>query len=270
MKEKYYGDFKQTNVKNDIDLHVESILIKGYTIVPNLFTHDELQLWRKKIDDIYIKQESEFGHDALLNIQELDVCRAPLLYDFSFIKLATPPIVLEIVKKILGSWYILNLQNAIINRSKTQHHQSSWHRDLPYQNHVISKPLAINSLIAIDDFSQETGATQLIPFTHKLETLPSDAYIEDNHVIANMSAGSAILFDSMVLHRGGVNSSNHIRRGVNQLYTKPILKQQYDFPKALGNKENLDEFTSQLLGYTSQVPIDDKEWRNSRKNKKKS
>jgi ectoine hydroxylase-related dioxygenase (phytanoyl-CoA dioxygenase family) len=129
---------------------------------------------------------------------------------------------------------------------------------------VISKPLAITALFAIDDFSEETGGTHVLPFTHKSEVLPSNSYIDSNRVVASASAGSAIIFDSMLFHRAGPNRSQVIRRGVNHVYTTPIIKQNYDFPRALGRQEDLDPFIARLLGYTSQVPLDDKVWRENR------
>lgn len=264
MKEKFYGGFQQANISDEIGGHVEEIAVKGFTVVKDLFTSAELEMWRQKIDSTYELQESEFGREALIAIQELDMCRAPLLYDFSFINLAAHPRILAIVQKMLGDWFILNLQNAIINRPGTEHHQSSWHRDLPYQNFVISRPLAINALFAIDEFSAETGGTQVVPFSHKSEVLPSDSYIENNRIVANAPAGSAIVFDPMLFHRAGSNSSQIIRRAVNHLYTTPIIKQQYDFPRALDNQADLDPMIARLLGMTSQVALDDKAWRNAR------
>lgn len=264
MEEKFYGYIEQTQVSDDVARYAEEIAVRGFTIIPNLFLSEELVKWRKKIDDVYYKQEVEFGRDSLIAIQEVDTCRAPLLYDFEFIRLATHPAVLSVVKKLLGDWFILNLQNAIINRPNQAHHQSSWHRDLPYQNWVISRPLAINALLAIDEFSEVTGGTYVVPFTHKTEVLPSDGYIAANRVVATAPAGSAIVFDSMLFHRAGTNKSQIIRRGVNHIYTVPIMKQQYDFPRALGERPEIDSTLAKLLGYTSQVPINDRVWREAR------
>lgn len=264
MKDKFYGGFQQTEASDEISQHAEEISIKGFTVLENVFSSEELELWRKKIDDTYAQQEKDFGREAMKSIQELDVCRAPLLYDQAFITMAAQPRILNLVQRFLGDWYILNLQNAVINRPGIEHHQSSWHRDLPYQNFVISKPLGINALFAIDEFSEKTGGTHLIPFSHKMEVLPSASYIEKNHLAVKVPAGSAIVFDCMLIHRAGVNQSQIVRRAVNHLYTTPIIKQQYDFPRALKNQSSFDPAIERLLGITAQVPLDDKAWRKAR------
>ncbi|PTY04036.1 phytanoyl-CoA dioxygenase family protein [Verrucomicrobia bacterium LW23] len=268
MTLKTYGGHRQYTLSSDIDQYLEEISINGYSIVTNVIPEEELPEWRLRIDNVYAQQETEFGRDALNDINELDMCRAPLLYNDAFVHMAANPFVLKVVQSILGDWFILNLQNAIINRPKIEHHQTSWHRDLPYQNFVISRPLAINALYAIDPFSVKTGGTTLLPFSHRREDLPSTEYLQKHQVVADAPPGSVILFDAMLFHRAGSNSSQDARRAVNHLYTAPILKQQYDLPKALNGKFADDAALARLLGYTSEVPLNDKAWRQARAKKR--
>ena len=263
-RERAYGRVEQSRADDEVARHAEEIAVKGFTILPGVFDPSALAQWRSAIDRVYQQQESEFGRAALEEMHEQDVCRAPLLYDFRFVELATPARVLELVRHFLGDWFILNLQNAVINRPALRHHQSAWHRDLPHQNFVISRPLAINALIAIDGFSEETGGTQVLPFSHRSERLPSDAYIRGHLQTVAAEAGSVIVFDSMLYHRAGANASGAVRRAVNLLYTAPIIKQQYDLPRALGERPELSPELQRLLGYTSQVPLDDRSWRRAR------
>ena len=267
MKESFYGAFNQVECNSQLDLYVEEIKTNGFTVIEEVLTKKELEKYRIKIDETYLKQENDFGSEELNSIKEKDMCRMPLKYDDYFINIATNNVVLEIAKRFLGEFYILGLQNAIINMPNEVHHQSSWHRDLPYQNFTISKPISINALFCIDDFSIETGGTTVVPYTHKMEVLPSDEYLQKHAVTAIAEAGSVIVFDSMLFHKAGYNSSNIIRRAVNHLYQIPILKQFYDFPKALNGKFSGNIFLKQLLGYTSQTPLDDVKWRENRINK---
>jgi ectoine hydroxylase-related dioxygenase (phytanoyl-CoA dioxygenase family) len=270
MKESSYGRVEQNRCEDEVARHAEEIAVKGYTVLPAVFTPTDLRSWRERIDAVYQLQEQEFGRAALEAIEEQDLARAPLLYDFSFVELAAAPRVLAVVRHFLGEWFILNLQNAVINRPALRHHQSAWHRDLPHQNFVISRPIGINALVAIDDFSAETGGTQLLPFSHKSERLPSDEYIRANLHTVTAEAGSVLVFDPMLFHRAGANASGRVRRGVNLLYTIPIMKQQYDLPRALGDRPGLSPELQRLLGYTSQVPLDDRSWRRARADRRKN
>jgi hypothetical protein len=70
MKGNYYGNIKQAECNNELDLYIEEIQNLGYTIIENILTQDELEIYRKKIDEIYRIQEEQFGVDNLNLIKE--------------------------------------------------------------------------------------------------------------------------------------------------------------------------------------------------------
>jgi len=260
-KEKFYGDISRTEVHDDVERCVEEVRTSGYSVIESFLSADELEKCRNGIDQVYQAQEKELGRDYLDEIKESNIARALLVYDDYFLSLVTYEKILKITKNILGDYFIINLQNAIINLPGQEHHQSAWHRDLPYQNFVISHPIALN---CIDGFSEETGGTQLVPFTHQMDSIPSEEYIDRHKVVLQCPAGSVVIFDSMLLHKAGYNSSKSIRRGVNHIFSVPIMKQQYDFPSMLKGKFSEDPFLNRLLGYDSQVPSSIVEWRKLR------
>ncbi len=264
MESSYGVTLQQTNT-TATDLYLEELRIKGFTIVPGILDESLLQIAREKLDDVYAMQASAFGAERLAAIHEKDLVRIPLKYDDFFLhQVAANEQLIAIIKLVLGEYFILHLQNGIINRPNEAHHQGSWHRDLPYQNFTISHPLAVGALFCIDDFTTDNGCTQVVPFTHKCETIPSKEYIMANKLPVEASAGSVILFDSMLFHQAGYNSSSGIRRGINNVYVAPILKQQIDIPKALNGKYADDAFLSKFLGYDSAVAESDVAWRERR------
>ncbi|WP_017260208.1 phytanoyl-CoA dioxygenase family protein [Pedobacter arcticus] len=262
--EKSYGVNRQTKLNSKIDIHLEELQINGFTVLENVLKNDELLDCRLKLDSIYETQKAQFGAENLIKINEQNLVRCPLIYDTFFLNIATNEKVLEFVKLLIGDYFILHLQNGIINKPSEEHHQSSWHRDLPYQNFVISKPLAIGALYCIDDFTNESGGTFVLPYSHRVESIPTAHYVEKycRQIVAK--AGSVILFDSMLFHKAGYNSSSFIRRAINNVYVVPILKQQIDLPFALNGKYSDNEFLSKFLGYQSKSASNDTEWRNNR------
>lgn len=264
MKNKFYGNCIQNILKHEVDAYVEEIKLKGFVVIEGFLAEKELSVIRGKIDAVYRIQEDELGKDYLSEIGELNIARALLVYDDYFLNLITQDKVLETLKKLLGDYFILHTQNSIINLPNLEHHQNAWHREFPYQNLVIPQPIAINVYYCIDRFSSETGATEVILNSHQMETLPSDEFIEKEKVVFNCPAGALIFFDSMLFHKAGNNSSNIIRRGVNHVFSAPILKQQYDFPTMLNGKYSNDPLLNRLLGYDCQVASSVIEWRKNR------
>lgn len=73
-----------------------------------------------------------------------------------------------------------------------------------------------NAMWMLDDFTEENGATRLIPGSHRWprdrEPLPGEA------LTAEAPKGSVVLWLGGVLHAGGANRSAAIRRGVVMSY----------------------------------------------------
>lgn len=264
---KSYGITSSVFIENEIEQHIENIFLKGFSIMPDVLTNTECEKYSKLLNEIYEKQENEFGKEKLEKIQELDMARMPFLYERDFSNLYMNITVLELVSKILGSNFQLHLQNAIINKPNREHHQTSWHRDLPYQDWVISKPLAINAFYCLTDFTAENGSTVVLPFSHKIDHFPSERYVKENEEKVIAKAGSVIFFDSMLYHRASYNASDMIRYGVNNLFVVPIIKQQVDIANSISIDTELSEQEKMILGLKFNVPTSVIDFREKRYNR---
>jgi ectoine hydroxylase-related dioxygenase (phytanoyl-CoA dioxygenase family) len=240
---------------SEVDTHVENILSLGYSIVPNVIDQKALDSIRGKLDSIYQTQVDECGgEDQLAIINDAHTVRCPLAYDDVFLDVARSESVLSIVGRLLGDYFVLMLQNGVLNIPDTGHNQNAgyWHRDLNYQHFVSSRPLAISALFVIDEFSELTGATCVLPASHKSEAFPSDAFVRANERTIEAPPGSALVFDSMMFHRGSRNRSGNPRRAINHIYSLPIIKQQISLPKILAGRFSDDPTLSIFLGYESE------------------
>lgn len=267
MKDDFYGVTNFNSVNTKAERVSEEVLINGWSKVEKVVGRSELNRLRQLIDNIYQMQEAEFGRDVLLRCNEADQARCLTRYDKIFLQLAKIPQIAVIVNALLGNYYILLLQNAVINRPGSKHHQSAWHRDLPYQNFVSSEPLAINMLLVIDTFDLQTGGTELLPYSHKLSQLPSESYIEKHKISATAEPGDVLFFDSMLYHRSGINRSCHTRRALNTQFSKPFIKSQYALHSIVPSEFIDNEDDRRLLGMNSATVTDERQWRINRINR---
>jgi ectoine hydroxylase-related dioxygenase (phytanoyl-CoA dioxygenase family) len=262
---KSYGVRDATQLGSDVDRCREEIMINGFTVVADVLEESQLDEARRRIDAVYAAQADEVGgEDNLRKINDALVGRCLLAYDEYFLGFATNEKVHEVVRTLLGDYFTILQQNAVINAPTGIHFQTAWHRDLAYQHFVVSKPLAISALFCIDDFSEITGGTFVLPGSHKIEPFPSPEFIQRNERTVTAKAGSALVFDSMIYHRGGVNRSKGLRRGVNHLFGLPFIKQQISFPKSLEGKYKDDPALSRFLGYDTEAAESVVQWRTNR------
>lgn len=237
----------------------------GFIILDDVISKDDIDYLKVKINKVLTVQRKELSENILKEIGEINMCRAPLLYDKFFISLLQRPFVKQICEEILGDYFILQLQNAIVIPPNQKHHQSFYHRDIIHQKFTSSKPLGINIYFCLDDYTEDNGGTTFIKGSHK-----QDELIIENEITPRVKAGSAILFNSMVYHKAGNNSTDRFRYGINTMYTLPFLKQQIDFPTFFGDQYKDDNYLSQIFGYRSREFKSVLDFRQTRYNKIKS
>ena len=79
-----------------------------------------------------------------------------------------------------------------------------------------------NTLWAITDFTEENGATRIVPGSH---ARPPAEYTMDDTVAAEMGCGSVLIFSGKLYHAGGNNRSNAVRRAQAINYSLGWLRQ---------------------------------------------
>lgn len=81
-----------------------------------------------------------------------------------------------------------------------------------------------NTIWAVTDFTQENGATQVVPGSNKWEA--GREAKPDEIQYAEMKAGSVLVYSGSVIHSGGANQADHDRMGLNITYALGWLRQE--------------------------------------------
>jgi len=81
-----------------------------------------------------------------------------------------------------------------------------------------------NTIWAMTDFTEENGATRLMPGSQRLPN--TFDHTLDETVPAEMSKGSCLLYTGKVYHGGGANRSDAVRMGLNITYNVAWLRQE--------------------------------------------
>jgi hypothetical protein len=263
-----YGVLTQSTSADELARAVESLRLSGFAVLDAGYKAAEIQELQDRFDSLRARYLIEFGIEALQAIDEHNTIRCPLSQDPAFLDLATNARVLDLCGRLIGPGFILNQQNGIVNPGDSAtYNQGAYHRDLPYQHFVSSRPLAINALYCIDEFTAENGATLVIPATHKEEAFPSDDYVRANEQVIAAPAGSFLVLDCMVYHRGGRNRSGKDRRAVNHMYTVGLMRQQIELPALLGDSFTADPSLRRLLGFDYAAPRSTAEYYEDRRRK---
>jgi hypothetical protein len=164
------------------------------------------------------------------------------------------------LERYFGGNYVLNSFGGAINSARSRSYAHNIHRDI--RSFSGEAPLLLNTLVMFDAFTEANGATYLMPGSHRLANRPRE---EDFYALAERAVGppgSILLFNSNLWHAGGDNNTDQPRRSVTPMFSKPFIKPQFDYPRALGYDE-AEQFSlalRQILGYNARIPASLDEW----------
>lgn len=136
------------------------------------------------------------------------------------------------------------------------------HRDLenwyPFVGMGPAGPeITLNFLIALTDFTEENGATRVIPGSHQWPDF-EDRGTPDQTIPATMKAGDALFISGKTVHGGGANvTADQYRRGVSFAFNPGYLVGEEAYPFLVDRDvvRTLPERVQRILGFRSQYPL---------------
>ena len=133
--------------------------------------------------------------------------------------------VLAVCDDHLMTSYLLSAALAVnLHPGETQ---QGWHQDDALGAGPPPRPpQGVSTIWALDDFTAENGATEVVPESHTWDQPPASSEEMDRlGVPLEMSAGSVAIFPGTLYHRGGANRSDEKRLGMTIQYCQPWLRQ---------------------------------------------
>jgi ectoine hydroxylase-related dioxygenase (phytanoyl-CoA dioxygenase family) len=165
-------------------------------------------------------------------------------------KIVEHPTVLAVIDRLLRPHYRLSACLAI--QVHPGEKPQGWHFDDAYVAVPRPRPMmGVSAIWAFDDFTDENGATEVIPGSHLWgvadEAVPGDA----RAVQIVMPAGSAVLFAGTLVHRGGAHRGSATRLGITPQYCEPWVRQIENMVLAVPPEvaRGYSERVQELLGY---------------------
>jgi len=202
----------------------------GLAIIPDVLVGDALArvrtaLYRAADDDRTRGREAKFSLDYESDNTNQRVWNV-LSRDAVFSDLVEHPIALALVRQVLG-WPAL-LGNISANITGPGGGEMVLHADQIFVPEPWpAEPQGFNVAWCVDDFTEETGATRIVPFSHTWNRAPTEAEADITTIPVEASAGSIVVFESRVWHKTGNNrSADKTRAGIFGWYTKPIYRTQ--------------------------------------------
>jgi ectoine hydroxylase-related dioxygenase (phytanoyl-CoA dioxygenase family) len=233
----------------DRKLFVDTYYREGVVIVENILDNQTINSLKKEITRAIDKESSYHGTKDFQDYGMILSCmsyRGELLRIFENEKLFAP------FEYILGNDAIVYSNTSSSMPPKQDNYSSRIHIDCPV-DFPNDYPLRMLSLIVLDDFTNENGATFYLPRSHKMNKAPSKEEFYQKAKIFEAKAGSIIYWNPKIWHAGGTNLTNNWRHALTIVMTRSFMRQRLDIPKLLGDI-HLSDSAKRRLGYFSYPP----------------
>ena len=166
-------------------------------------------------------------------------------------ELVMNPVAVATVRDFLSHATAIQLHTTQIISIGPGETQQKLHRDqmafdffpFPADYHV-----QCNTLWALSDFTLSNGATHLCPGTTNID---DEAVARVDSIQAEMRRGACLFYDGKILHGGGANLSDQVRRAVNLTYAVGWVRQEENQYLACPAEiaRTLDDDLLRMMGY---------------------
>lgn len=233
-----------------VQVQHEQLMREGYLILNNLVSPEMAEALRREANPHLEKM----GRNSFEGERTQRIYGVP-----EKLRSADPfiehPLILAHLNRLLLPNYLLS-QAQVINVLSGSPAQPLHIDDGFYPFPRPRSALSVATIFAIDDFTDDNGATVAIPKSHVWgeDRFPEES---DPRVRAVMPAGSCILLLGNLWHGGGENYSGSGRLAITAQYCEPWLRTQENYflsvsrETAAGVSENL----RRMLGYSIHPPF---------------
>lgn len=209
--------------RTDVADHLAAIERDGYTVVEGVLEAAEADAMAADL----LRLERELGIEPARNAFEGKRTWRTynlLVHGKRYEAIPVHPDVLPIVEGVLDPGCLISTLSSIsIGPGETAQMIHSDDQLIPLPKPHVA--LVCNSMWALTDFTEENGATRIVPGSHRAPASP-DVTGEYETIAATMPKGSVLIWHGSLWHGGGANHTEARRVGLAMNYCAGFIRQQ--------------------------------------------
>ncbi|MUL78058.1 phytanoyl-CoA dioxygenase family protein [Mycolicibacterium sp. CBMA 226] len=232
-----------------VDADLATMARDGYVILPDLLSAAQLDEIREAAAPL-LNLHGRNGFEGRSTQRIYSVLNKTSACDV----IADHPRVLALLDRMFLPNYLLSMLQ-VINILPGEQAQMLHTDDGFYPLPRPRAPLGAATIWAIDDFTADNGATDVVPGSQLWgDQLPGDD-VERRPVV--MKAGSCVFFPGTLWHGGGANRTRQPRLAVTAQYCEPWLRPQEAFTLSMTRDtvRRVSEDIRRMLGYSIHPPF---------------
>ena len=232
---------------------LETLKREGVAVVPDVLPRGEAlalrPLLQRAIDEDLARWQGEPGYVDQWMVHNLMVRGLP------FLRLLENPVLHRYLDEMLSPTCIVYAYTSSSMPPGGTNYSRRVHVDSP---RVIPGYVTnVGITLALDDFAEENGATEVLPNSQWRTDPPNEAEFDRAAVRLMPKAGQAIVFNARTWHRGGLNRTTEPRHAVTINACRSYMRQRFDYPRLVPPAlvHQLGAVGRRFLGFNVRVPV---------------
>ena len=231
--------------------HAELVMTKGFAVVPHALSREHAAELRAALAALVVAQRA--AADERTAVDDYMV-HNPMILDPRFLDLLENPAIVSALDAFLGPTSILYAYTSSSMPSGGSNYSRRVHVDSP---RVIPDYMTnLGVIVALDDFTDDNGATYFLPGSFERTDPPSQEEFFDGAERVYPQRGDLVVFNARTWHYGGVNTTFDDRHAVTLNACRAYMRQRFDYPRMVGNEigSTLSPTLRRFLGFEVRVP----------------
>ena len=240
-------------VREDSLTNAEKIQLdsEGYLVISGVMNGSEVTALQNRIKELLQAEGEHAGkevHQEAGTDRLSDLMNKSPLFHILFKKPKTLAAIAHVLKNDI-KLSSLNFRNALPGQGHQGLHADWGRLETPGDYQVC------NTLWLLDDFTEDNGATRIVPRTHNNANSPADELGDPglphpNQILVRARAGDVVIMNSHLWHGGTTNRTKGNRRVMHGYFARRHQPQQLDQQKYLKTEtwNQLTEAERMLLG----------------------
>ena len=244
---------------------LDELATNGYTVIPDFLDAGRLRRVRAGLAPFLNSHHGRNNFEGIKTERVYTLVGRGKIFE----EIVEDQRVLDILNALFLPNYLLTASQAICilpGETAQPIHSDDTFYPIPRPRPAIS----ISTIVAVDGFTSSNGCTEILPGSHLWSDAevagtydgldhdaPTPPAIEKQLVPLIMPAGSCVIFQGTLLHRGGANRSNAPRLAFSNQYCEPWARTQENFffglPPSLAR--NMSPRLQAMLGYSVVPPF---------------
>lgn len=231
---------------------IEAFHTKGYGIVPGVLTAEQVTEMRELLIQAIRDQDARWG--GFEHYVDHNMVHNLMLHARPFVDLLSNPVLHAYLSAVLDPHCVLYAYTSSSLPAGAGNYSTRVHVDCP--RFIPGYATNVGFIIALDDFTEENGATYFLPGSHLSDRMPTEAEFFAGAERALPKAGDGVISNARTFHRGGFNATDRDRHALTFNVCRSWMKQRFDYPRLMPREmiDSMDEVGRRFIGWDVRVP----------------